>query len=98
MRSIDISQLTMSCMLWKFIWYYIKDYRPPWPYRLPILFVVAVVPPIFTAHFIQTHFEVSVIRAGEITFFLMIPVAIWLADKINQRWLDDSDWDPPTKR
>ena len=44
----------------------------------------------------QRGFDVQ--RAGEITFVLMIPVAIWLADKINQRWLDDSDYDPPTKR
>jgi hypothetical protein len=81
----------------EWIWYWIRWYRPPWPYRLPILFVVAVVPPSL-CHWglMQRGFDVQ--RAGEITFVLMIPVAIWLADKINQRWLDDSDWDPPTKR
>ena len=58
---------------------------------------MAVVPPSLCLWaFMQRGFDV--LRDGEITFVLMIPVAIWLADKINQRWLDDSDYDPPTKR
>ncbi len=87
-----ISQLTTKCML-KLIWYYIHHYRPAWPYRLPIMFAVGVCPPTLVSWYLMNNGH-GTQRAGEITFVLMIPVVIWLMDKINQRWLDDSDWDP----
>jgi len=83
-------------MIWKLIWYYIHHYRPAWPYRLPIMFVMGVVPPTLT-HWLLMSQGFTSQKAGEITFVLMIPIAVWLMDKVNQRWLDDSDWDPPTK-
>lgn len=92
MRRLQLSQLITLCML-KLIWYYIHHYRPAWPYRLPIMFVMGVCPPMITSWLLMNA-GYSSQRAGEITLFAMIPVVVWLMDKINQRWLDDSDWDP----
>jgi len=92
MHRLQLSQLITLCML-KLIWYYIHHYRPAWPYRLPIMFVMGVCPPMITSWLLMNA-GYSSQRAGEITLFAMIPVVVWLMDKINQRWLDDSDWDP----
>jgi hypothetical protein len=37
------------------------------------------------------RFDVSIQRAAEITFILCIPIAAWLASKINERWHDDRE-------
>ena len=51
----------------KLIWYYIHHYRPAWPYRLPIMFVMGVVPPTLT-HWLLMSQGFTSQRAGEITF------------------------------
>ena len=35
--------------------------------------------------------DVSILRAAEITFIVCIPVAFWMAEKINERWHDDRE-------
>jgi len=47
--------------------------------------------PIFIHHIIYKLWDVSVLRAAEITFLLCIPVAFWMAEKINERWHDDEE-------
>ena len=37
------------------------------------------------------RFDVSVLRAAEITFILCMPIAFWMASKINERWHDDRE-------
>ncbi len=42
-------------------------------------------------HMVYKLWDVSVLRAAEITFILCIPVAYWMASKINERWHDDRE-------
>ena len=42
-------------------------------------------------HIVYKLWDVSVLRAAEITFILCIPVAYWMASKINERWHDDRE-------
>ena len=65
--------------------------KPPFHYRMGILLCVGAFSPILIHHFIMWYFNVSVIKAAEYTFILCIPIAIWLASKINERWHDDRE-------
>ena len=42
-------------------------------------------------HIVMKLWDVSVLRAAEITFIMCIPVACWMAEKINERWHDDRE-------
>ena len=33
--------------------------------------------------------DVSILRAAEYTFIVCIPIAVWMAEKINERWNDE---------
>ena len=61
----------------------------PFYIRMAILFCVGAFIPIMIHQLVFKLWDVSVLRAAEITFFLCIPVAYWMAKKINERWHDD---------
>jgi len=65
--------------------------KPPFEYRMLILFCIGAFVPIFIHHIIHKLWDVSILRAAEITFILCIPVAFWMAEKINERWHDDQE-------
>jgi hypothetical protein len=63
----------------------------PYEFRMLILFCVGAFVPILIHHIVYKLWDVSVLRAAEITFILCIPVAYWMAQKINERWHDDQE-------
>ncbi len=63
----------------------------PYYIRMAILFCVGAFAPIMIHRIVYKLWDVSVLRAAEITFFLCIPVAYWMAKKINERWHDDRE-------
>jgi hypothetical protein len=63
----------------------------PYEFRMLILFCVGAFVPIMIHHIVYKLWDVSVLRAAEITFILCIPVAYWMARKINERWHDDQE-------
>ena len=63
----------------------------PFYIRMIILFYIGGFVPIGIHHIVYKLCDVSVLRAAEITFFLCIPVAYWMAKKINERWHDDRE-------
>ena len=65
--------------------------KPPFEYRMLILFCVGAFVPIFIHHIIYKLWDVSILRAAEITFILCIPIAYWMASKINERCQDDRE-------
>ncbi len=65
--------------------------RPPFEYRMAIMVLVGgCVPPLIT-HSLMYYLDISWQRAAELTFIICIPLAIWLASKINERWHDDRE-------
>ena len=65
--------------------------RFPYYIRMAILLCVGAFVPILIHHIVYKLWDVSVLRAAEITFILSIPVAAWMAHKINERWHDDRE-------
>ena len=65
--------------------------RYPYYMRMAILLCVGAFSPLLIHHYVMYRFDVSVLRAAEITFILCIPIAAWLASKINERWHDDRE-------
>ena len=65
--------------------------KPPFHYRMGILLCVGAFAPILIHHIVHKLWDVSVLRAAEITFILCIPIAYWMASKINERWHDDRE-------
>ena len=63
----------------------------PFEYRVAILIFVGGCIPIFIHHIVYKLWDVSILRAAEITFIFCIPVAFWMAEKINERWHDDQE-------
>ena len=63
----------------------------PFEIRMTILLFVGGCIPIFIHHIVYKLWDVSILRAAEITFILCIPVAYWMACKINERWHDDRE-------
>ncbi len=63
----------------------------PYEFRMIVLFCVGAFVPIMIHHIVYKLWDVSVLRAAEITFLLCIPVAYWMARKINERWHDDQE-------
>ena len=59
--------------------------------RIAILLCIGAFAPIMIHHIVYKLWDVSVLRAAEITFVLCIPVAYWMASKINERWHDDRE-------
>ena len=63
----------------------------PYYIRMAILLCVGAFVPIGIHHIVYKLWDVSGLRAAEITFILCIPVAYWMASKINERWHDDRE-------
>ena len=63
----------------------------PFEFRMLILFCIGGFVPIFIHHMVYKLWDVSILRAAEITFILCITVAFWMAEKINERWHDDQE-------
>ena len=65
--------------------------RPKFEYRMAILILVGgCVPPIITT-ILNRYFDYSIRQSMELTFILCIPLAVWMASKINERWHDDRE-------
>ena len=58
---------------------------------MAILFCVGAFATVMIHQLVFKLWDVSVLRAAEITFILCIPVAYWMARKINERWRDDRE-------
>ena len=58
---------------------------------MAILLCVGAFVPIGIHQIVYKLWDVSVLRAAEIAFILCIPVAYWMASKINDRWHDDRE-------
>jgi hypothetical protein len=71
------------------IWYYIVEYKPAWPYRIPIMLAVGGFVPVLVHHFLSMYY--SYLRSMELTFILMIPIAAWLMNCHNNGWLDEDE-------
>ena len=63
----------------------------PFYIRMAILLCIGGFIPIGIHHIVHALWNVSVSRAAEITFILCIPIAYWMASKINERWHDDRE-------
>tara|TARA_X000001382_G_scaffold44185_1_gene29854 strand:- start:363 stop:539 length:177 start_codon:yes stop_codon:yes gene_type:complete len=58
---------------------------------MTILLCVGGFAPIMLHHIIMKLWDVTTLRAAEYTFIVCIPVAFWIAEKINERWHDDRE-------
>ena len=47
--------------------------------------------PVIITTVLNNHFGYSVQRSMELTLILCIPIAVWMATKINERWHDDRE-------
>ena len=63
----------------------------PYYIRMAILLCIGAFAPIMIHHIVYKLWDVSVLRAAEITFILCIPIAYWMTSKINERWHDDRE-------
>ena len=63
--------------------------KHPYYIRMAILLCVGAFAPIMIHHIVHKLWDVSILRAAEITFLFCIPIAFWMASKINERWHDD---------
>ncbi len=65
--------------------------RPPFHYRMAILICVGGFTPVLITTILNRYFDYSVVESMELTFILCIPIAVWMAKKINERWHDDRE-------
>ena len=65
--------------------------RPPFEYRIAILMFVGGCVPVLITTMLNHYFGYSIRRSMELTFILCIPLAVWMALKINERWHDDQE-------
>ena len=65
--------------------------KPPFEYRMAILMLIGVGVPILITTMLNHYFDYSIKRSMELTFILCIPLAVWMASKINERWHDDQE-------
>ena len=63
----------------------------PFYIRMTNLLCIGGFAPILIHHIIMKLWDVSILRATELTFIVCIPVAFWMAEKINERWHDDRE-------
>ena len=53
--------------------------------------LVGACSPILISTFLNFYFELSSKKVMEFTLVFCIPIAAWIACKINQRWHDDNE-------
>ena len=63
----------------------------PWVYRMVILLLVGGCLPVLITTTLNHYFGYGVQKSMELTFVLCIPIAAWMAHKINERWHDDRE-------
>ena len=63
----------------------------PWVYRMVILVLVGGCAPVLITTILNNYFGYGVQKSMELTFVLCIPIAAWMATKINERWHDDRE-------
>ena len=63
----------------------------PFYIRMAILLCIGGFVPIGIHHIVYKFWDVSILRAAEITFILCIPIAYRMARKKNERWHDDRE-------
>ena len=65
--------------------------KPPFEYRIAILMLIGGCVPVLITTMLNHYFDYSIKRSMELTFILCIPLAVWMASKINERWHDDQE-------
>ena len=63
----------------------------PFVYRMVILMVVGACFPVLITTILNHYFGYGLQRSMQLTFVLCIPIAVWMATKINERWHDDRE-------
>ena len=67
------------------------DMKPPFHYRMAILMLVGACSPVLLTTMFNHFFDYSVKKSMELTFICCIPIAVWMASKINERSHDDRE-------
>ena len=65
--------------------------KPPFYIRMVILLCVGGFGPVLITTILNQYFGYSIQRSMELTFILCLPLAAWMAHKINERWHDDRE-------
>ena len=60
-------------------------------YRIAILIFVGGCLPVLITTVLNRYFNYSIQEAMELTLILCIPIAVWMASKINKRWHDEEE-------
>tara|TARA_R100000781_G_C4035398_1_gene112063 strand:+ start:362 stop:562 length:201 start_codon:yes stop_codon:yes gene_type:complete len=63
----------------------------PFEIRMAILIFVGGCVPVLITQFYMWFFECGFEKAVAYTFATCIPIAAWMASKINERWHDDRE-------
>ena len=64
---------------------------PKFEYRMAILIFMGGCVPVLITQILHHYFNYNIKNAMELTFIICIPLAVWLASKINERWHDDRE-------
>ena len=65
--------------------------RPGFEYRIVIVIILGGFSPVAITTVLNRYFNYSIQESMELTFVFCIPIAVWMALKINERWHDDED-------
>ena len=65
--------------------------KPRFEYRIVILIILGGFSPLDITTVLNRFFNYSIQESMELTFVFCIPIAVWMALKINERWHDDED-------
>ena len=65
--------------------------KPRFEYRIVILIILGGYSPVAITTVLNRYFNYSIQESMELTFVFCIPIAVWMALKINERWHDDED-------
>ena len=65
--------------------------RPRFEYRMVIFILVGGCVPVLITTLLNRYFNYSIQDSMELTLILCIPIAVWMALKINERWHDEEE-------
>jgi hypothetical protein len=65
--------------------------KPRFEYRMVILVLVGGCVPVLITTVLNRYFNYSIQESMELTLILCIPIAVWMASKINDRWHDEEE-------
>jgi len=60
-------------------------------YRIAILIFVGGCLPVLITTVLNRYFNYTIQEAMELTLILCVPIAVWMASKINERWHDEEE-------